>query len=298
MPHMWIFLIVMITAGILALVLSHFERSRLTVNYYQVASKKLNNAWNGYRIAVLADLHDKEFGENNQKLIDKIKQLQPDCILIAGDLMIIKEWKQRDFRVIENLLKELSKIAPVYYGVGNHEARMWWEPDIYSGWREEFLNIMEKYDIHYLMDQTVTVTKGGMPVDISCLHVDKQYYVYKGRKRPMEQGYMEKKLGKFRDGHFHILLAHTPLYVDEYAEWGADLIFSGHFHGGTIRIPFLGGLMTPQMQFFTKLAKGEVKRKNSKMIVSAGLGTHSVNIRLNNPPEIVMVTLYSDEGEG
>ena len=112
----------------------------------------------------------------------------------------------------------------------------------------------------------------------------------KGRIPSLSAGYLDQKLGKASDKNFELLLAHTPTFAKTYADWGADLVLSGHFHGGTIRIPGLGGVMTPQLQFFSPLARGSVTQKNTNIIVSGGLGTHSINVRLNNLPQLVVLT--------
>ena len=108
----------------------------------------------------------------------------------------------------------------------------------------------------------------------------------------MKKGFMEKVLGRPQTETFTVLLAHSPMFFREYAEWGADLTLAGHFHGGTIQIPFLGGLMTPQYQFFfpwyAGLYEGLMERK---MIVGRGLGTHSINIRFNDKPQVVVVDI-------
>ncbi|CVI70389.1 phosphodiesterase YaeI [Clostridiales bacterium CHKCI001] len=295
MPIIWIGLIIVGVIGITCLILSHFELHRLVVTEYEIASPKLEQIWEGYRIAVLGDLHNNEFGENNETLIRAVKDANPDIILIVGDLMVVKEWKEKDFSVTDTILKGLSKLAPVYYANGNHELRMEQSPEQYPGWNQEFQQILKKYQIHYLVDQTVLLKKGGTTIALSGLNIGEEYYQFKGKKRQMPPCYIENKIGNPKKDQFHILMAHTPLYVEEYAQWGADLVFSGHFHGGTIRLPILGGVMTPQMQFFSGLDRGLVKRGETRMIVTGGLGTHSINIRLNNPPELVMVTLRSGD---
>lgn len=292
MPMIWSGLIVAAgIIGVICLIISHFELHRLVITDYEIASPKLKQVWNGYRIAMLGDLHENEFGENNEILIRAIKEEKPDAICIVGDLIVAKEWKKKDFSVVAHLLKELSNIAPIYYANGNHEMRIGIYPDQYPGWKEEFEGILKKYGVHYLVDKTVLLEKEEETIALSGLNIGNEYYEFKGKKKPMEANYVNKKIGTSKNDTFHILLAHTPLYIEEYENWGADLVLAGHFHGGTIRLPILGGVMTPQMQFFSGLDRGLVKRGNTRMIVTGGLGTHSINIRLNNPPELVMITL-------
>ena len=112
-----------------------------------------------------------------------------------------------------------------------------------------------------------------------------------GRKTEMEPDYLQKHLGMPDRRHFNILFLHSPLYLQEAAAWGADLVLSGHFHGGTIRIPKLGGLMTPQLQFLIRECAGHFVEGDTDMIVSRGLGTHSVRIRLNDKPEITCIDI-------
>ncbi len=130
-------------------------------------------------------------------------------------------------------------------------------------------------------------------IRITGLDMDWCYYVCKGKVMQMVSGYMEKTLGKQSEDVFQILLPHSPLYLEEYGAWGADLTLAGHFHGGTIRLPFVGGVMSPQFQFFIGRDRGLYSLEESKMIVSGGLGTHSINLRLNNMSELVVVELDS-----
>ncbi|SHH94836.1 metallophosphoesterase [Clostridium grantii] len=89
----------------------------------------------------------------------------------------------------------------------------------------------------------------------------------------------------------NILLVHNPKYFEKYSNWGADLIFSGHVHGGIIRLPYLGGLLSPDRRFFPKYDNGVYENNGNKMIVSRGLGNSHLNLRINNKPELIVVTL-------
>ena len=118
-----------------------------------------------------------------------------------------------------------------------------------------------------------------------------QVYYKKILVKKLKPEYIEERLGPAGRERFQILLAHSPLFMDAYRAWGADLTLAGHFHGGTIRIPLLGGVMTPQYQFFLPCCAGFFWKKGGYMIVSRGLGTHSINIRINNKPQLVVVKL-------
>ncbi|MFQ9510766.1 MAG: metallophosphoesterase [Lachnospiraceae bacterium] len=275
---------------------SWYERHHLTVANYSIETDKLGKEWNGYTFAVLADLHDNEFGQENKDLMAQIKMACPDAILIAGDMMVVKEWKKKNLKVTRTLIKQLASQYPVFYGNGNHEQRMRENSEAYPGWYEEFQQILKENRVHYLSDDTITLEKGGTKLTISGLDIDRKYYE-KGKKVEMEPGLVTRKLGRPDPSIFHVLLAHTPLYLEEYEQWGADLVLSGHFHGGTIRLPIMGGVMSPQCQFFTARDRGLIRFNRTRMIVSGGLGTHSINIRLNNYPQLVVVRLKCVEPE-
>ena len=201
---------------------------------------------------------------------------------------------KRDLKVPLKLFRQLAASYPVYCGNGNHENRMVWERSLYGDLYEEYRDAMTAMGVSYLEDSCAFL---GRDLRIAGLDLAPCFYrkaLY--QKVPhMPPGYLERKLGKgpsdCKEEPFTILLAHSPLYFDSYARWGADLTLAGHFHGGTIRIPGLGGVMTPQYQFFLPWCAGDFERVGKGMIVSRGLGTHSINIRLNNRPQLVLIRL-------
>ncbi len=292
---MWwlIILGIILAIGIGLLWRSHYECRTLSVTRYQVQSDKIKKEFDGFRIAVLADLHDNTFGEKNATLIDAIQKEAPDIIVIAGDMVVVKEWKKKDFTVLKNLLWKLRDY-PIYYGSGNHEQRMELETEQYPGWYEEFQDILKRCHVNYLKNESLILQRGNAKIRITGVSIDSQYY-QKGSPKEMDSNYLKEKLGLCKKDGYQILIAHSPLYLEQYEQWGADLTFSGHFHGGTIRLPYLGGVMSPQLQFFTNRDKGRLKIGDADCIISGGLGTHSINIRLNNLPELIFVTLVSTE---
>lgn len=275
--------------GAAAFARSEYERTHLDIVHYDIKTDKLGLEWNGFKAVFLSDLHDNSFGMKNEELLAAIEKEQPDIVVIGGDMLVVKEWAAPHFDMLANLYKKLVKRYPVYYAFGNHEQRMKEEPLTYPGWWQSYWKVLKDSDMHVLVNKSEEIIKNGTAMRISGITLPRECY-RKGRIPSLSAGYIDKKIGKASDKNFELLLAHTPTFAKTYADWGADLVLSGHFHGGTIRIPGLGGVMTPQMQFFSPLARGNVTQKNTNIIVSGGLGTHSINVRLNNLPQLVVLT--------
>lgn len=270
------------------LVRSRYERDCLVTEETKILSPKIKKS---RTLVFLSDLHDKEFGADNERLLGAIREVEPDMVLIGGDMMIAKA-ERASLDVTGRLLDGLKAAGPcqVFYGNGNHEQRIRRERVEYGSLYEEFLELLKVHDVSYLPDRTVQV---GDDICISGLDIAQRYYRDMAPAK-METKYITSRLGPADPGRFQILLAHSPLFFEAYADWGADLALAGHFHGGTIRIPGLGGLMTPQYQFFLPECAGTFEKGGSRMIVSRGLGTHSVNIRIFNKPQVVVVRLMPE----
>lgn len=276
-------------AGCACLALSEYEKRHFSVETVTVASDKIAA---DRTFVYLSDLHNNEFGTDNRELVDAIHSLEPDAVLCGGDMMVTKG--AMDVKTPLRLLEQLAAVYPVFYGNGNHENRMTWQRDVYGSLYETYKAALKNMGVVYLEDRTKPF---GDDILISGVDLDESFYckaLYR-KMPPMGKLYLDRKLGRAdRDGgggKFRILLAHSPLYFADYAAWGADLTLAGHFHGGTIRIPGLGGVMTPQYQFFLPWCAGEFEQEGKWMVVSRGLGTHSINIRLNNRPQLVVVRL-------
>lgn len=277
-----------VTAGG-CLLCSEYEKNRLTVRRYYVQSDRLPDSFDGVRIVLLADLHGKSFGPGNEKLYNRIQSVKPDYILSAGDLIL--KTKPQETAAVSRFMGRLTSLCPVYCANGNHELELKQRAVACGFAYEHYTARLKKAGVMVLADSTAVLERGGDCIDVSGLDLDLAYYA-KGFHAPMRAGYIEGKLGRPVADRFHILLGHYPNYFPEYAAWGADLVLSGHMHGGTVRLPFVGGLMSPNYEFFPVYDRGIYEREGSCMIVSSGLGTHSVNIRLGgNYPEIVLIIL-------
>ena len=267
---------------------SRYERDCLVTEKYRIASEKIHGQ--GKTIVFLTDLHNKEFGEENSRLIETVRKVKPDAVLFGGDGMVAKRGNS-DVRIPLALLTELAKEFPVYCGNGNHESRMLWKSEIYGETYENYRTALENAGIRYLSNEAADLDS-----DIRVYGLDLPKIAYLPRSGEIPEGLLKETMGEPDPEKFCLLLAHSPLFFEEYAAWGADLTLSGHFHGGTIRLPLVGGVMTPQYQFFYPRCAGYFElpgkgREKSRMIVGRGLGTHSINIRLNDKPQVVVVRL-------
>lgn len=237
------------------------------------------------RAVVIADLHNKCYGKDNEKLIAAIRNQKPDFVLAAGDILTARPGKSMEVAI--GLLKELAKDYPIYYCNGNHEQRLKLYPEKYGSMRDEYDKALEELGICRLVNANTTLEEYG--IIIFGAEIDKFYYKRFGVQH-MEKDYLKKLLGNPKKDCFNILLAHNPDYFPQYAGWGADLVLSGHIHGGMVRIPVWGkGVVSPNVRLFPKYDGGLFTQDKSVMLLSRGLGMHTIPIRLFNPGEVLVV---------
>ena len=266
-----------------------YNVNTLEVTKYVVENKKVPKEFDGYNIVQISDLHSKLFGENNKKLIQKIKSLNPDIVVVTGDLI---DGENNNYNVALDFMKEISKLYRVYYIIGNHEQKSLIKK--YKDEDKDYFNKLHQIDFVNLDNNKVEIVKGDSNINLYGLTVPYSCYKYlfdNQETTSIDIDFLEEKLGKVDREQFNILLAHTPFYFDEYEKWGADLTLCGHVHGGIVRLPIVGGLLSPDRKFFPKYDLGEYTKNKSTMIVSKGLGGSKVLIRVNCKPEIVNIKL-------
>lgn len=267
------------------LIESRRENHMLSVSHYTITDKRIKKS---ATFAMIADLHNAEFGDKNEDLIKEIKKIAPDAVLIAGDVIVGK----KDVRpsVAIDLLQKLGSEFPVYISKGNHEMRTGLYTEQYGDiW--ECLYEQTKDYAHWLINEEATLASDN--IQIVGLDIDAAYY-RRFRLQKMETDYLVKLLPTRHQDAYTILLAHNPDYFPVYAEWGADLVLSGHVHGGMVILPVLGGVVSPMVRLFPKYYRGMYECRNKKMILTGGLGGHTLKFRVNNKPEICVIHL---EGE-
>lgn len=282
--------ILIIVCLISVCMISYFENRRLVITKYQIKDSLIPDDFHGFHIVQLSDLHNASFGKNNEELIEKIAGLKPDVILVTGDMIIGKAGADVSFAA--DTMNLLSQIAPVYFSMGNHELRTSIYTDSYGDMWECFKGRLSP-DIHLLLDERTILHKGNSRIYLYGLKLTPKLYK-RVIRTPMSADYLKSLFGECNKEDYHIFMAHNPDYFKEYADWGANLTFSGHVHGGMIRIPFMGGVLSPMVHFFPKYDKGIFEYSNKYMILSGGLGNHTFKFRVNNLPEIISVTLIKE----
>ena len=253
------------------------------VSHFTVSSPLIPSSFDGTKIVHLSDLHNKVFGENNAPLLKLIAEEKPDLIVMTGDMISHSAPNTEQFLA---LVKKLCKLCPVYYVNGNHELSDLGEKEF-----SRVAKILAEHGAVCLDNTSAEIHRGDEYIRICGLCYTAEYYrgvrEYKRGWKAFLLTDMIDYVGIKQPDEYTILLAHNPLDFDVHAEWGADLSFGGHIHGGFIRLPIVKGLVSPERKLFPKYKEGMYKIGDSTLIVSRGLG----NIRVNNPPEVVSVTL-------
>ena len=238
------------------------------------------------RFVLISDLHNKVYGKNNDKVMEAVRKINPDFIILAGDLVTSKA--SEDMTPGIELVKALGREYRIYYGLGNHESKLRQCPDKFDDKFDRLMDGIKDKNV-FLLDNT-SVDIPEYQIRVTGLDLDLTYFAH-FRIRKMENGYLQKTLPKYDKSKCNILIAHNPDYFEQYARWGADLVLSGHVHGGIMRLPFLGGVIAPSYKIFPKYDGGVFKSENAIMLLGRGMGSHTIPLRFFNPAELYDVTL-------
>ncbi|QQK08849.1 metallophosphoesterase [Miniphocaeibacter halophilus] len=268
MPVKYLLLFVLL----IFIVFTIYENFSLGITEITYENKKIPKSFNNYRILQISDYHNKKFLQE-EYFLNKVKSTKPDIILITGDIINSRNPK---YKVVEKTLEEIIKIAPVYYVTGNHESRLEEFP--------QFIEKMKNIGVEVLEDSSLEVQKENSKINIIGVN-DPAYY---GKKH-----LFSKVRDLIKEDDFNILLSHRPEYFKEYVKLGVDLVFSGHAHGGQIKIPFIGAVLAPNQGFFPDYAEGLHRKDNTSLIISRGIGSSLIPIRVFNQGELVVVELRS-----
>lgn len=261
------------------------------VTKYRICSQKLNGIKREKKIIFLSDLHNRMYGEENERLLKSIRNQHPDLILIGGDMLVRKDGNSYDKTL--HFLAKLPGICPVYCANGNHEQKLKELPDKYEQSYEEYKKALTASGIHMLENASETVKLDEVPVKLSGLEIPLGAYARFGKKE-LSLKEITDRIGEHGDD-YQILLAHHPGYMKEYLAYGADLILGGHYHGCVVQLPGIGGVISTNFTLFPKYSGGIYQEGEQTAVVSRGLGTHSVPLRLWNWPELIVLELSGNE---
>jgi len=252
------------------------SNTRITVSEYEVGYEDLPDAFNGYKIVQLSDLHATYFGEGNSDLIEKVKDADPNIIAVTGDL--IDSDDQGDY--VRELMPQLTAIAPVYFVNGNHE----WA----SGGLRELYEILDDCGVVRLSNEYEIISAANDSIVLAGVE---------DPNGPADMETPEEFMSRIRENEgdkFVVMLYHRNDMLGEFSNMGADLVMCGHAHGGTVRLPFTDGLIGPSREFFPEHTAGVYSQGDTDMIVSRGFGKAAGVPRLFNNPDMVEIILKTN----
>lgn len=256
----------------------------------EIRDEKIPAAFDGFVLCQVSDVHNEARGEGNAALLRALREAAPDLICITGDFL---DSRRTDLDFALELAGQLAEIAPAVYVTGNHEARLKDLSALEAG--------LAARGVQVLRDDWTPLARGGE--EIALLGLDDPGFAA-GEDWTLSEGLDQTQarlsalLAQAGD-RFSLVLSHRPELLPAYAEAGADLVLSGHAHGGQVRLPGIGGLFAPGQGILPRLTSGVYARGETRLVVSRGLGNSAFPLRVFNPPEIVTVTLRAGaEGEG
>lgn len=273
---------IVVVAFFLAFVLwTIWGNTALELNRYTVASSRLPEGFDGYRIAHVSDLHNTEMGKDNEKLLKMLQEAEPDMIAITGDLI---DCRRTDMEVALQFTAAAMEIAPCYYVAGNHEARISGYEELKEQLKEQGVVVLEDMRIELEQEgETILLLGVNDPAFQNVYVYDEAEAVMKGKLQELSSGGNE----------FTILLSHRPELFENYVDGNIDLVLSGHAHGGQFRLPFVGGVLVPDQGWFPEYDAGLFVEETTTMIISRGIGNSAFPFRFNNRPEVILIELES-----
>ncbi len=269
-------------------VIGILKSRKICVVSYEIPSPKVEKS---IHIVLLSDLHNREYGEKNCQLLETIRSVQPDVIVVAGDFMVAKGCDSiNELQVALDFTTKLVEICPVYYANGNHEHSLK-RSNEQNGLYTQYVELLRKAQVVFLENDSILLEEYG--IRMTGLDLPRDYY-RRILLRKMPNHTLNTYLGHGNKELFQVLIAHNPEYFPEYSKWGADLTLSGHIHGGIMRLPYLGGVLSPSLHLFPKYDGGLFTQDGRFLVLSRGIGMHTIPIRIYNPPEIVSIRIKKE----
>ena len=270
-------IIILIMVALLCYYL-YFQNTELQVSGYDIVDSRIPKEFNEYKIVQVSDFHNTKSNKLTDDLVKEIKIQNPNVIVITGDLV---DSRKTNIDVAISFIKRIKDIAPIYFVTGNHESRI----SKYGVLKEK----LEKESVIVLDNKAEILEIYAAKINLIGINdPNMSYHPYALDNEKIKNELTDTNYDK---NNYSILLSHRPELFDTYVDSKLDLVLTGHAHGGQVRIPFIGGLISPNQGFFPKYTGGKFKEDNTNMIVSRGIGNSIIPFRVNNRPELVVVQL-------
>lgn len=272
------FLIIIIILSVLYL---YCENNNLQISNYSITNNNFPGEFNNYKIVQISDFHNTKSKRLARDLVKEIKNQKPDIIVLTGDLI---DANKEHMDISIDFIKEINNTAPIYFVTGNHEASI----NDYS----ELKNKLEENNVTILDNESQVIKKKSSEINIIGINDP----TMKHSHYETDENIIEFELDSidYNKDNYTILLSHRPELFEIYVDNDINLVLTGHAHGGQIRIPFIGGLIAPNQGLFPKYTNGKIEQDDTTMIVSRGIGNSILPFRINNRPELVLITLSSE----
>lgn len=250
------------------------QNNLLQITRLEIVNDKIPDSFNDYKIVQISDYHNTKSKVLNNILIEKIKKEEPNIIVITGDLI---DSTNTDINQAISFIKEIKDISPIYYVTGNHET-----------WIDNYKKLeieLKENNVIILNNEVISLEKDNHRINLI------------GIEDSVSENDANNKINNinYDKTNYNILLSHRPELFNTYIENNIDLVLTGHAHGGQIRIPFVGGLIAPDQGLLPKYTEGIQKKDNTTMIINRGIGNSVIPIRINNHPEMIIITLKNKE---
>lgn len=301
MKNFLLIILILIILILIILIKSNYEINRYEIKKESIKSIKIKD---NIRIIFLSDLHEKVFDGDNEKIIDDIFENNAEYIIFGGDMIINSRSKlNNEYLKIDNTIDFLSKVntknlksnKKIYYAFGNHELRLKYSENEEK--RKVFDRLVEhikKCNINIIDDEYYDL---GPNTRLYAISIFKGFYnksfIFNKKSKLLTKEIINERIGSIDKNKLNIILSHSPDYADNLLDYGFDIVLSGHYHGGLIRLPIIGALFSPDLMLFPKYSYGLYKRDNKYVYVTNGLGEHFINIRFLNVPSILELEILN-----
>ena len=304
-----IFIILVIALFLIFIIftLSHFECNTFKISKYSITNFKNSDKTS---FVFISDFHNKTYSDNYQKLLNEIFKLNPHYIILGGDFIDFSK-SNRTFKIVNydntiKFIKELTRFSSgfkdkenynfkkILFTFGNHELRLKNanNDEKFIKAYENFINILKENNVEIIDDKTIDFTSG---ISFSGLSLYDGYYynklTFKKNYKNIEKDVLDQYFIDLDKSRFNIVSFHKPDYFKDLLDYGFDLVLSGHNHGGLVRLPGIGAIVSPDLDLFPKYDYGKYDFDGKTLIVSSGLGEHFIKLRLNNLPEVCYISI-------